>query len=190
MGITKKDLVEKLKELKIEFPEEATNKELKALIVEAEKGAEEIKEDDADAKIEEPKEDDKEEEAKEEEEAVTEDEEKIVEDKEEEVVEEKDKEYDYLKQYEVRPPDPGSKAATMKKFLLSQPTVNMMIPQPDDDKVGKFPVNLNMYHLEFPKDTYIDVPRAIADVIRKSQGQTSRALRSNRIDSEDKRRAL
>ena len=80
-------------------------------------------------------------------------------------------------------PSPGSKAEKMKKFLLSQPKVRVFVPrmQNESPKVLQV-VNLNGYRLEFPKNTYIDMPEQIAEVLRRSLQQTEDALGQFRVD--------
>lgn len=102
---------------------------------------------------------------------------------------------DFLRPYQYRKqtqpgsvesdPVPGSKAATMKAFLLSQPRVRMLIPRPQGEKSSiKQSVNLNGYRLDLPKDTYVEVPLQIADVLGESLNQTNAALQVNRIDGD------
>jgi hypothetical protein len=100
---------------------------------------------------------------------------------------------DYLQKYQYRKqtefgsvasnPQAGSKAEKMKKHLLAQKTVRMMIPLEKGDD-HKFPhtVNLNGYRLDFPRNKYIDLPEQIADLIQESFGQTEEALNRFRID--------
>lgn len=109
---------------------------------------------------------------------------------------------DYLRQYQYRKqtkfgsvdsdPQPGSKAAIMKKFLLSQPRVRMLFPRPQgEDGSVLQTVNLNGYRLDFPKDAYVDVPIPVADVLGESLKQTNAALRQFRIDgNKEKEKAL
>ena len=100
---------------------------------------------------------------------------------------------DYLIKYQVRKQTPsgtpasnpaeGTKASRMKTFLLSQPRLRMLIPRPmGEDQSVMQSVNLNGYRLDFPKDTYIDVPQQIADVLMESLKQTNAAIQINRID--------
>lgn len=100
---------------------------------------------------------------------------------------------DYLRQYEytkqgyapyfmlsgVRyvPPARGSRAEKMKKHLLTQPRVRVVVPR----KEGEHPsvlhsVNLNGYRLDFPKNKYIELPQQVAELIMESQGQTEAAF--------------
>lgn len=100
---------------------------------------------------------------------------------------------DYLRKYQVRgqtqpgslasDPPVGSKAAQMKKFLLSQPKIRMLIPVVSgQDKSVAQSVTRNGYRLDFPVNTYVEVPEAIADQLRESFGQTESALGRLRID--------
>lgn len=115
---------------------------------------------------------------------------------------------DYLRQYQYkkingRPflgsvagvqtdPDKGSKAEKMKASLLSQPRVSILIPLPEgsDPKIT-YPVTLNGYHLEFPYNSYIELPQQVAKVIMDSNKQTIAALSRDRIDgNKEKETAL
>lgn len=102
---------------------------------------------------------------------------------------------DYLRKYQVRKqtvpgsvgsdPPAGSKAEKMKVFLLKQPKVRMIFPHP----VGEAPsikqtVCLNGYRLELPKDTYVDVPEAIANVLAESLKQTNVAIQKGQISGD------
>lgn len=109
---------------------------------------------------------------------------------------------DYLRQYQYRKqtapgsvesdPPAGSKAAKMKAFLLKQPIRTMLIPRPMGEDVSiKQSVCLNGYRLDFPKDTYVEVPLQVADVLRESLKQTVAALRIGLIDgNREKEKAL
>jgi len=113
-----------------------------------------------------------------------------------------EEEKDYLRKYQVRKqavagsidsdPPKGSKAEKMKIKLLSQVKVRMLIPRmPDEDKSIDLTVNLNGYRLDFPKDTYIEVPKQISDVLSESLNQTNIALSQNLIEGDkDKEKAL
>lgn len=102
---------------------------------------------------------------------------------------------DYLKQYECNketglpwheasrlgvsyvPPAPGSKAEKMKKNLLGQTTVRVIVPRQQNEAPGiPLSVNLDGYRLDFPKQRYIDVPQQIAEVIMDSLSQTEAAF--------------
>lgn len=109
---------------------------------------------------------------------------------------------DYLRKYQYRKqtkpgsvesdPPTGSKAEKMKKFLLSQPVIRMMFPHPmGEDSSIKQSVCLNGYRLDFEKDTYVDVPLQIAEVLGESLKQTNTALLQFRIDgNKEKEKAL
>lgn len=105
---------------------------------------------------------------------------------------------DYLRQYQYRKqtvagspdsdPQPGSKAERIKEFLLSQPRVRMLFPrQQGEDKSILQTINLNGYRLDFPKDTYVDVPEPVAEVLADSLKQTNNALARFRIDGDKKK---
>jgi len=114
---------------------------------------------------------------------------------------------DYLWQYEYhrdtgRPyfqtkgipyvhPDIGSKTEKMKKVLLSQKRVRIFVPRKEgeSDKVLQS-VNINGYRLDFPKQTYLDLPEQIADLLKDSLIQDEQALQSFRIDTSEKEQAL
>lgn len=102
---------------------------------------------------------------------------------------------DYLRQYQYRmvnntptiggvltDPEPGSKAERMKVFLLSQRRINMLVPLPEgsSSKVP-FSVTRNGYRLDFPTNTYIEVPEAVAEMIIDSNRQTVAALSQYKI---------
>ena len=101
---------------------------------------------------------------------------------------------DYLRQYQVRKqtipgsiasdPPVGSKAERQKKFYLASPIVEMIFPRKDgEDKSHTQTLNVNGYHLEFPKQRYVIVPKPAADILKDSLGQTEMALERDRIDS-------
>ena len=89
------------------------------------------------------------------------------------------------------PPSPGSKALIMKDVLLGQSKVRTMIPRaPKEGKMVFASVNLNGYRLDFPKGTYIDVPKQVADVLNDSVNQTESALDNFQINTTQKEEAL
>ena len=102
---------------------------------------------------------------------------------------------DYLRQYQYRKgaafgskesdPVQGSKAERQKKFYLSSPKIRFMIPREfgEDNKIKKT-VNENGYRLDFPKNTYIEIPEPVAQVLMKSLDQTEQALQYQRIDTD------
>lgn len=106
------------------------------------------------------------------------------------------KEYDYLQKYQYRKqtpfgsvasnPQPGSKAATMKKALLGQERRTIVIPLRDGDDPN-FPhtVNLNGYRLDFPRNIYVEVPLQIAELIMDALKQTNAALAYKQIDKKN-----
>lgn len=105
---------------------------------------------------------------------------------------------DYLRQYQYRKqtqpgskasdPVPGSKAAIMKKVLLAQPRIRMYVPRPQGEhKSVPCTVTLNGYRLDLPKNTYIDVPKQVADVIMESQRQTEEAIARNQIAGDSRK---
>ena len=80
-------------------------------------------------------------------------------------------------------PQAGSKADTMKKRLLLQDRVKILIPvESGTDPSVKQSVNLNGYRLDLPKNTYIEIPQQIAEVIMNSQKQQIEALQPFRTD--------
>lgn len=100
---------------------------------------------------------------------------------------------DYLKKYQYKQncklgadetnPDLGSKAARMKAHLLAQPRVRTMVPLDlNEDKNSKQSVCMNGYRLDFPKNTYIEIPEQIALKLSESLKQKEEALSLNRID--------
>lgn len=102
-----------------------------------------------------------------------------------------DEEKDYLLKYqygrELPLGDPrsnptGGKSLHMKNMLLAQPRVRVLIPvDSGSDASVPFSVNLNGYRLDLPRNTYIDVPEGVADVIMNSHNQTERAVNQMRI---------
>ena len=130
------------------------------------------------------------------------DEEKIEEEDAEESDDEddaEDSEGDYLQKYQYgkdKPlghpstnPQAGSKAEKMKQSLLAQPKIRMLIPVIEGSSPEiPYSVNLNGYRLDFPTNTYVDVPEQISDLVRASHNQTEVALSRDRIgkDKEDK----
>lgn len=109
---------------------------------------------------------------------------------------------DYLRQYQYKKlngipylgsvagaqtdPDKGSKAEVMKASLLLQPRIRTLIPlDPGTDPKVLSSVTLNGYRLDFPTNTYIDVPEQVASIIMESNSQTNAALnqfRTNRTE--------
>ena len=104
--------------------------------------------------------------------------------------EEVDIEEDYLRQYQYKKvnniptiggiltdPDKGSKAETMKAFLLTQKRIATLIPlsEGSDPKI-LYSVTLNGYRLDLPTNTYIEIPEQVAEVVRQSNKQTLIAL--------------
>ncbi len=97
---------------------------------------------------------------------------------------------DYIRQYQFKKvnniptiggvetdPDKGSKAEIMKASLLKQNKISMLIPLSEGSNPNvKYPVTLNGYRLDFPTNTYVEVPLQIAEVVRKSNSQTLMAL--------------
>lgn len=93
---------------------------------------------------------------------------------------------DYLRQYQIRKdtekgspksdPVRGSKAERQKKYYLTQAKVRMFIPlKINENPTVPFTVNENGYRLDFPKNTYIEVPEQISDLILDSAKQTDLA---------------
>ena len=94
---------------------------------------------------------------------------------------------DYLRQYQFKrevplgdprtDPPKGSKAEAMKKKLLSDPRVRVVIPLKNDgsDK-AKRSVNLNGYRLDFPKGVYLDLPQGVQDALEDGERRTQEAL--------------
>lgn len=100
---------------------------------------------------------------------------------------------DYLRQYQYRKgtvpgskqsdPQPGSRAEIMKRELLAQSRVETLIPSREGEAKGTpYSITLNGYRLDFPKNTYIAIPRQIAEQIRQANAQLQAAY--ERIESE------
>jgi hypothetical protein len=109
---------------------------------------------------------------------------------------------DYLRKYQYRKqckpgskasdPQPGGKAAIMKKQLLAQPKVTLFVPRHEgEDPSIKLSVNINGYRLDLPKQTYLEVPQQVAEIIKESLGQTEAAIARNQIaGNKEKEKAL
>ena len=109
---------------------------------------------------------------------------------------------DYLRQYQYKkqtvPGSPqsdpalGSKAETMKKFLLLQPTVRIFIPRRQGEaKDVKLSVTLNGYRLDLPKQIYLVLPIEVAKIVMDSLDQTEAAIMRGQITGDsDKEKAL
>ena len=107
---------------------------------------------------------------------------------------------DFLRQYQYKKvngnpmvggpltdPDPGSKAAVMKAFLLAQERVSIFIPRVEGENPRvTLSVNLNGYRLDLPKQTYLQLPKQIAEVIMESQKQQVQALQPYLINRDEK----
>lgn len=66
-----------------------------------------------------------------------------------------------------------TKVQRMKENLDSQPKKTIMVPLDGKEKPGTiFTVILNGYPIYIPKNTYVDVPEQVAQVIMESQNQT------------------
>ena len=105
---------------------------------------------------------------------------------------------DYLRKYQYRKqtsfgslasdPQPGSKAALMKEKLLGQEKVRIFVPKtPGEDPSIKLSVNLNGYRLDLPKQTYLEVPLQVAEVIMESLKQTEEAIQRFQISGNKER---
>ena len=107
---------------------------------------------------------------------------------------------DYLVKYQYKKqtpfgtlatnPAPGSKADFMKKGLLKQPRVRIMIPKANKSDSFPLSVTLNGYRLDLPKQTYVEVPQQVAEVVMDNQTQTQEALKPFRIDGDRPAEAL
>lgn len=105
---------------------------------------------------------------------------------------------DYLRKYQYKKvnnvatvggkltdPDKGSKAEKMKAHLLKQSRVRILVPvAKGEHHAVPMSVTLNGYRLDFPKNTYVELPDQVADIVMKSQAQTDTALRVSRIDGD------
>lgn len=114
----------------------------------------------------------------------------------EEVIEEEE---DYLQAYQYKKvndkpmvggpltnPDPGSKAEAMKKFLLSCPVVETLVPLPEGtDPRVPYSVTRNGYRLDLPTNTYLKLPRPIVDMIVDSNNFTNIAIKQFQGKIED-----
>jgi hypothetical protein len=78
---------------------------------------------------------------------------------------------------EYKNPAVGSKAETMKRLLVAQPKVTIMIPLEGREPMGSTQsVTLNGYRLNITKGKYVKVPQQVAEVIMKSQRMTQEAI--------------
>ena len=122
--------------------------------------------------------------------------EKLKEKEETDLVEEKVK-GDYLLKYQYGKnlplgdprtnPSKGSKSERMKNQLLDQPKVSIFIPRGQAESPSiKLSVCLNGYRLDLPKQTYLTLPKQIAEVIMTSQKQTVEAGRPFLISRDEK----
>lgn len=89
-------------------------------------------------------------------------------------------------------PEPGSKAEKMKENLLAQERISTIIyPEPGSAAVIPFTINLNGYRLDFPTNTWLEMPKQCAAVARKSQQQKIEATDiPEKIDPEHVSKAL
>lgn len=119
--------------------------------------------------------------------------EKLVPKDEEKVEEVKEvAEVDYLQKFQygrelplgdIRTNPREGKSALMKRELLKQPKVSVMIPvESGSDPKVRLSVTLNGYRLDLPRNTYIEVPKQIAEVVMNSQKQQFDALQQFRSD--------
>lgn len=175
---TIKDLKKELEKLGIDYPADATKQELEALL-----SGDKLEENENATDEEADEEEDDEERLSPETQPKTPD----------EVNEFRGSNADYLKKYQYKQncklgsdetnPDRGSKAEKMKKTLLAQPRVRIIINK-EAGEVGNAvqSVCLNGYRLDFPKNVYIEVPEQIAIKLSESFQQREEALAMNRID--------
>jgi hypothetical protein len=76
-----------------------------------------------------------------------------------------------------------TKAQKMKEFLWKQPKITIMIPLELGEKDGAYlPVTLNGYRLNIRKNTYVEVPKPIADLLREILKQNEAAGYDFRTD--------
>ncbi len=108
---------------------------------------------------------------------------------------------DYLRKFQYRKqtefgsvasdPQAGSKAEKMKLELLSQPKVGFVIPLGlNEDPKARHSVCLNGYRLDFPKNTAIDIPQQISQMLMDSHGLTTAAISQFQIARKDQEAAL
>lgn len=78
---------------------------------------------------------------------------------------------------EVKRPSKGSKADLMKKKLMAQPRVTIMIPIGAKEPRGiTESVILNGYRLNITKGVYVKVPQQVAEIVMRSQQMTNEAI--------------
>ncbi|MCK5211701.1 hypothetical protein KAJ89_03295 [Candidatus Parcubacteria bacterium] len=197
--LNRKQLEEALTNLNVTLPGgNSSNKDLEKLLKKVEKEkAKEDKDKDEDEDKNEDDSDGEEDEDEDNAERLSSDSGKKDEEDDSEKDKDKDEDEDYLLQYQYGKDDkgpfkygdprsnpaPGSKADRMKKGLLKQPQVNVMIPLADGENPDiRLSVNLNGYRLDLPKNTYCPVPKQIAEVVMDSQKQQAKALKPFLID--------
>ena len=80
--------------------------------------------------------------------------------------------------------DKDSDAAIMKAALLKQTKIRILIPRENKEPASVLKsVNINGYRLDFPKNTYIDVPEQFAELLKDSLEQTENALEQNSLEA-------
>jgi len=208
--INKKKLIAELNKLEVtDIPAGITVAQLKVMLKEAKEANKPLEDDQSEDKNEDDKEDESTDEEtveddsdesdvpeEDDDEEDDEDDKEIIQDEEDEE-EEEEEEKDYLLKFQFgkddngpfRIGDPrsnpaqGSKAEIMKKQLLKQQKVTIMIPVPDgDDESYPHSVTLNGYRLDIPRNTYVELPKQVGDLIMISQKQKAEALRPMLVD--------
>ena len=105
---------------------------------------------------------------------------------------------DYIRKFQYRKetvpgsvesdPQPGSKAAIMKKSLLKQERVRIFVPRSSGESTAvKLSVNLDGYRLDLPKQAYLEVPLQISKVVMDSLAQTEEAILRGQITGDIKK---
>lgn len=85
----------------------------------------------------------------------------------------------------------ADKADRMKQKLAKEPMKTIYIPKNASEPDGiKFHVQLNGFIVEIPKDTYVDVPMSIWQVVVDSQRQIAKAGEKYRLDLNGKQARL
>lgn len=78
--------------------------------------------------------------------------------------------------------NPAQNYHPMKAVLEAQPKVQIMVPGNGTGEEWQY-VGINGFHIEVRKDTYVPVPKQVAEIIMDSLGQTMAATRPFRIDT-------
>lgn len=83
---------------------------------------------------------------------------------------------------------PGSKAEKMRKILALQPRVTIMVPlDPGEPKGSTISVTINGYRTIIRKNTYVELPKQVADMIKEHLQMTDKALSDDSTSLDEKK---